>query len=72
MRLRRLCLAIFAFRLFLREPIQIFQSPQVAIQPSNPLHCNSVSLVSAVIAEIVGRLCQTPTLYSSALLGLAM
>src|SRR5437867_6494522 len=38
-RLRRLCLAIFAFRLFLREPIQ-FSESQVAIQPSNPLHCN--------------------------------
>src|SRR6266496_6332993 len=29
MRLRRLCLAIFAFRLFLREPIQFFQSRNV-------------------------------------------
>ena len=41
MRLRRLCLEIFALRLFLREPIQIFRFA-ISIQPSNALRCNSV------------------------------
>src|ERR1051326_6535670 len=46
MRLRRLCFAIFAFRLFLSEPIQISRSLRIAIQPSNRLHCNLVSSAS--------------------------
>src|SRR2546430_17378198 len=41
MRLRRLCFAIFAFRLFLREPIRFLNS-RVRIQPSDALQCNSV------------------------------
>jgi len=41
MRLRRLCLEIFALRLFLREPIQVFGFAS-RIQPSNALLCNLV------------------------------
>ena len=41
MRLRRLCLEIFALRLFLREPIQVFRFAS-RIQPSNALWCNSL------------------------------
>jgi hypothetical protein len=39
MRLRRLCLAIFAFRLFLSEPIQFLDS-RAPIQPSDVPSCN--------------------------------
>src|SRR5437763_15253590 len=41
MLLRRLCFAIFAFRLFLREPIR-FSNSRVPIQPSDALQCNPV------------------------------
>src|SRR5207248_8098366 len=41
MRLRRLCLEIFALRLFLREPIQVFGFAS-RIQPLNTLRCNFV------------------------------
>src|SRR4029077_16665609 len=65
-----LVLGNFCFPSFFKRAHLDFQTSQVAIQPSNRLHCNSVSLVSAVITEIVGRLSQTPTLYCSTLLNL--
>jgi len=47
MRLRRLCLEIFALRLFLREPIQVFRFAS-RIQPSNATGCNFVLLAGAI------------------------
>jgi hypothetical protein len=44
MRLRRLCLAIFALRLFLREPIQVFQIREPAF---NHLICH-VAITSLI------------------------
>jgi hypothetical protein len=35
-----------------------FSNLRMAIQPSNPPHCNSVSLLSTAIMKIVGRVCQ--------------
>src|SRR5256885_12514884 len=51
MRLRRLCLAIFALRLFLREPIQIFQicefrfNHQMRYNATRFSHCSVTSLL---------------------------
>ncbi len=42
MRLRRLCLAIFALRLFLSEPIQIFQFAS----PDSTIRCAAMQLTS--------------------------
>src|SRR5207253_5813891 len=58
MRLRRLCFAIFAFRLFLREPIRFLNS-RVRIQPSDALQCNSVLTLLGNITSLIFHLAST-------------
>src|SRR2546430_153512 len=60
MRLRRLCFAIFAFRLFLREPIR-FSNSRVPIQPSDALQCNPVLTLLGNITSLIFHLASTET-----------
>src|SRR5262249_16001509 len=51
MRLRRLCLAIFAFLRFLSEPIQ-FLATAVLIQSSNLRQCKSSRSVNGLLVRV--------------------